>query len=87
MNPAPWLSDDEIDDLCSGLRRNDAKARHLRSLGIVVNLKPNGRPLVMRSHAEAVLSGMTEIASAPMAVNPPQINTAGIIAMFGKRAA
>lgn len=54
---ALWLSDDEIDDLCGGLVRNAAKARHLRALGLVVNLKPNGRPLVVRSHAEAVLSG------------------------------
>ncbi len=53
-----WLTDTEIDDLCCGLSRNAAKVRHLQGMGLVVNTKPNGRPLVVRSHAEAVLSGV-----------------------------
>lgn len=62
MTPA-WLSDAEVDELCAGLTQHAAKARYLRSLGLTVQIKPNGRPLVVRSHAEAVLSG----APAPMA--------------------
>jgi len=48
----PWLTDQEINDLCDGLQNNAAKMRHLRGMGLVVNRKPNGRALVMRNHAE-----------------------------------
>ena len=57
MVTSPWLSDDEVDEICAGLRINAAKCRHLASMGLTVNQKPNGRPLVMRAHAERVLSG------------------------------
>ena len=53
----PDLTDPEIDALCSGLRQNAAKVRYLQGLGLVVNTRPNGRPLVWRAHAEQVLSG------------------------------
>lgn len=43
------LTDDEIDALCAGLRQNAAKVRFLRRLGLRVERKPNGRPLVRRS--------------------------------------
>lgn len=58
MSELPWFSDAEVDDLCTGLKVNSAKVRHLESLGLTVKQKPNGRPLVMRSHAELTLSGM-----------------------------
>jgi hypothetical protein len=50
----PDLSDAEIDDICSGLKQNAAKVRHLVGLGLTVYRKPNGRPLVNRAHYEAV---------------------------------
>jgi hypothetical protein len=48
------LTDAEIDDMCDGLTQNHAKVRYLTSLGLKVDRKPNGRPLVSRSHYEAV---------------------------------
>lgn len=59
----PWLTDSEIDDLCNGLVNNAAKVRYLRTMGLTVHSKPSGRPLVMRAHAEAVLSGAQQIQS------------------------
>ena len=50
----PDLSDAEIDDICSGLKQNAAKVRHLIGQGLTVDRKPNGRPLVNRAHYEAV---------------------------------
>lgn len=52
-----WYTDAEIDDLCEGLVSNAAKVRFLERLGLTVSRKPNGRPLLMRAHAELVLSG------------------------------
>lgn len=56
----PWLTDDEIDDLCGGLVQNHAKVRFLRGLGLFVRQKPNGRPLVNRSHYDAVMGCCTD---------------------------
>lgn len=48
------LSDAEIDNICDGYRQNAAKIRFLRALGLTVDRKPNGRPLVNRAHYDAV---------------------------------
>lgn len=48
----PWLSPDEIDDLCAPLKQHAAQIRFIRGLGITVREKPNGAPLVMRAHFE-----------------------------------
>lgn len=66
--PMPWLTDAEVDDLCFGLVRNDAKIRHLQGLGLTVNSKPNGRALVVRAHAMAVLN--PQPVEAPPATEP-----------------
>lgn len=80
----PWYTDQEIDDLCAGLITNASKTRHLRAMGLTVTQKPNGRPLVMRAHAEAVLSGLQQL----QATAAPKISTrpdrAGLVALFGK---
>lgn len=85
----PWYSDQEVDDLCTGLKNNAAKIRHLHSLGLTVSRKPNGRPLVMRSHAEIVLSGMkaAQAAIESAAVTSRQPNRAGLLLQFKKQAA
>lgn len=57
------LSDHEIDAICAGLTQNAAKVRHLRRMGLHVRRKPNGRPLVNRSHYDKVTSG-TNVAAA-----------------------
>jgi len=51
------LNDDEIAALCAPLKQPAAQVRFLRASGLSVTVKPNGRPAVVRSHAEAVLSG------------------------------
>lgn len=55
--PDLFLSQAEIDDLCRPLTQPSAQVRFLRASGLTVTVKPNGRPAVVRSHVEAVLSG------------------------------
>lgn len=43
------LSDEEIDRICGGLTQHLAKVRYLRRLGLRVDRRPNGRPLVARA--------------------------------------
>ena len=57
------LSDAEIDNICDGYVQNAAKIRYLRGLGLTVERKPNGRPLVNRSHYDAVRGCATQAAS------------------------
>jgi hypothetical protein len=88
MNTRPDLTDAEIDEICSGLRQNAAKARYLRELGLTVNTRPNGRPLVIRAHAEQVLAGHRPAAAANDTNTPrPTPNRAGLIQLLGRRAA
>ncbi len=51
----PDFTDTEIDQICAGLAQNAAKVRYLRKLGLHVQTKPNGRPLVARSNWEVVM--------------------------------
>ncbi|MVT28541.1 hypothetical protein GO496_08055 [Acidovorax citrulli] len=51
----PDLSDDEIDRICAGLTQSAAKVRYLRTLGLRVDRRPNGRPLVARAEWGAPL--------------------------------
>lgn len=53
----PDLTEAEVDRVCEGLTQNAAKVRYLRSLGLRVERRPNGRPLVGRAHFEAVMAG------------------------------
>jgi Domain of unknown function (DUF4224) len=50
----PDLSDVEVRDICGGLRQPAAQVRYLMRLGVQVARKPNGKPLVSRTHYEAV---------------------------------
>lgn len=52
----PWLSEDEIDDLCAPLKQHAAQLRFIRTLGINVRKKPNGAPLVLRSELQATMN-------------------------------
>lgn len=52
MNDLPWLSQQEIDDLCQPLTQSAAQIRYLKSLGLTVNKKPSGAPIVIRSHVD-----------------------------------
>jgi hypothetical protein len=46
---AALLTQEEIDSICAPLRQGRAQFRFLQSLGIQVETKPNGKPLVRRS--------------------------------------
>lgn len=59
---SPFLSDEEVDEICSGLTQNAAKIRFLSRMGIRSDRKPNGRPLVLRSHFEAMRGRMEALA-------------------------
>jgi len=72
---SPFLSDAEIAELCAPLTQAAAQVRHLRGLGLTVSTKPNGRPVVIRSHAERVLSGMSA-SGASSAVEKPEVTPA-----------
>ncbi|MGC4059397.1 MAG: hypothetical protein QM749_00460 [Aquabacterium sp.] len=48
----PDLSPEEVDRICSGLVQNAAKVRYLRRLGLYVERRPDGSPLVARTEWE-----------------------------------
>lgn len=51
------LTDFEIDNICAGYKQNAAKVRFLQRMGLRVRQKPNGKPLVSRTHYEMVVVG------------------------------
>lgn len=53
--PPPFLTDAEIAGICDGVTLPGAQCRHLQRIGLLVQRKPNGRPLVARSEFERVL--------------------------------
>jgi hypothetical protein len=89
VGTASWYSDAEIDDMCDGLVSNAAKARYLATLGLHVERKPNGRPLVLRGPAERVLAGLRESEAAPArpAATKPAPNRAALVTLFGRNRA
>lgn len=57
---SPDLTDEEVDRICDGYVQNAARVRFLKRLGLHVQRKPNGRPLVNRKHYDAVTSGQAQ---------------------------
>lgn len=57
MSTLPFLSDDEIAKICAPLSVPGYQVKYLKKLGLIVNRKPNGRPLVARGEFERVLVG------------------------------
>ena len=55
MADTPFLTDDEISAICDPLVLPAAQRKYLARLGLLVQAKPNGRPLVARSEFERVL--------------------------------
>lgn len=78
----PWLSQAEVDDLCEPLKQSAAQIRYMRELGLTVRTKPNGAPLVLRSHVEEVMNPSAKPAT-PAKREP---NRAGLIASFARAA-
>ncbi len=75
----PWFTDEELDFMCDGLKRssNAARIRHLQGLGLKVDQKPNGKPLVWRPVP-------VEEKSVPRAATG--INMAGLEEWYARRA-
>lgn len=73
-----FLSDAEIAEICQPLVAPSAQRRYLASLGLIVNRKPNGRPLVARGEFERVLIGRPPQAAAQNG-NPGQPNRAALL--------
>lgn len=55
----PILTQPEIDAICEPLRQGHAQVRFLRRLGVPVEVKPNGKPLVRRADWERRSVGST----------------------------
>lgn len=53
----PFLSDLELAEICAPLTNGAAQKRFLERLGMKVERKPNGRPLVARGEFERVMVG------------------------------
>ena len=85
MTPPMFLTDAEISEICEPLKSSAAQKRFLRSLGVVVNEKPNGKPLVVRSHIEWVLSGRLGFGTAPAFDPRTQPNVEGMIKHLSER--
>lgn len=84
----PWLTDAEVDALCDGLRQNAAKVKYLKTEGLHVREKPNGRPLVLRSNVEEVLGGLNTTRRkrpAPPPRSPAQPDAAGLQLVFSRK--
>lgn len=77
----PDLSDSEIDSICDGLVQPFAKVRYLRSLGLRVDRRPNGRPLVARAEWDRAF-GQQRADAAPgtptKSANGPRWLSAGV---------
>jgi hypothetical protein len=73
----PWLSSEEVADLCEGLTQPAAQLRYLkRTFNIDCRCKPSGAVLVFRHQLEP---------TAPP-VSRPQPNRAALLALVGKQA-
>jgi hypothetical protein len=82
-----WLTRQEVDELCEPLKQPAAQMRFLReTLALTVREKPNGRPLVLRSHFENVLGGLPKKHNGRGMPNRPsaQPNVAGLQLAFSK---
>jgi hypothetical protein len=58
------LTDSELEAI-TGRRRSSAQLRWLRANGFLCIRRGNGRPLVSRSHFEAVMGGISRAVKAP----------------------
>lgn len=79
QRPAPPdLTRAEIDEICHPLVQNAAKVRFLRGLGVNVEQRPDGSPLVSREHYVEVRTrraGGKQLESATAGHNGPRWGT------------
>lgn len=79
----PWLTNQEIDDLCAPLKQRAAQVAYLKRLGLTVSTKPNGAPLVLRSNVEAALGSVAAVKQARNTTREP--NKQALMLAFGRR--
>ena len=79
----PWLSPQEIADLCAPLKMHAAQVAYLKRLGLTVAKKPNGAPLVMRSNMEMVLGSVSNLKQAKSSTREP--DKQALILAYGRR--
>jgi Domain of unknown function (DUF4224) len=82
MDP-PYLTDEEIAQICEPLIQPAAQIRCLRAMGLIVKIKPNGKPLVGRSHFAQVMAGTPLIPATAESTQQP--DTLALIAKFERR--
>lgn len=56
-NPWPYLTEAEINEICSPLKNGAAQIRFLERLGMIVKPKPSGKPLLARAEFDRVMTG------------------------------
>lgn len=66
------LTDDEINDICRPRTQGHAQIKYLRELGLLVERRIDGTPLVSRAHYEAVMSGKGRVDAEPDPTNGPR---------------
>lgn len=80
MSALPYLTDAEIAEICAPLVMPAAQLRYLKRLGLVVNAKPNGRPLVARGEFNRVLIGRQP--EQPQNAGSSQPNRAALLSLI-----
>lgn len=63
MTKPPYLTDEEIGEICDPLKQPHAQLRYLLGLGIPASRKPGGRPLVGRAAFERAMAGAAAMAA------------------------
>jgi hypothetical protein len=88
MMTTPFLEDSEIDRICAPLTQNAAKVRYLRSMGLPVIKRRNGRPEVSREVYEAMQRGIQSTQDGqPAPRQPVGPDRAGLVLQFNRRTA
>lgn len=83
----PYLSDEEINEICDPLTQPHAQIRYLQGLGIPVSRKPSGRPLVGRAAFDRVMAGAPAEAANDTHAPPasPQPDHAALQQLFNRQ--
>jgi hypothetical protein len=87
MTHPPFLTDAEITEICAPLVVPAYQVKYLKRLGLIVNRRPNGKPLVARGEFERVLVGRAPEPAQNQGTGRP--NRAALLAVIqgGKRGA
>jgi hypothetical protein len=78
----PYLTEDEIADICDPLTQSAAQVRFLRSLHLLVGTKPNGRPLVARTEWERARVSVSRAESPTSGIGQPDRDA--LLSLFQK---